>query len=259
MNTGKTAPALVSCELGDGSLVELVVKFAGGCETGANALLREAIAALLALDLGLPVPEPFIVDISAEFATAIPETDDRTRMAKRHAMASIGPNFGSRKLGPGFAALPKNRAVSQALLPSAAEILAFDLLINNPDRTVKNPNCLSNGSGFGIFDHELAFFCSPQVIGWKPPWEKDAVNFPLNLGEDIRHVFLNELRGSEPDFQRLAGAFDAITEARLLDYRKALPDSWIGRGDVLEPVLGYILELKQNLKAAMGNLVEALR
>ena len=39
----------------------------------------------------------------------------------------------------------------------AAEILAFDTFIANPDRTVENPNCQSNGREFAIFDHELAF------------------------------------------------------------------------------------------------------
>lgn len=32
MGVGKTAPSLVTCVSADGSEVELVVKFAGGCE-----------------------------------------------------------------------------------------------------------------------------------------------------------------------------------------------------------------------------------
>ena len=61
MGVGKTAPSLVTCVSADGSEVELVVKFAGGCEAGIGSLLREAVAALMAADLDLPVPEPFLV------------------------------------------------------------------------------------------------------------------------------------------------------------------------------------------------------
>lgn len=43
MGVGKTAPSLVTCVSADGSEVELVVKFAGGCEAGIGSLLREAV------------------------------------------------------------------------------------------------------------------------------------------------------------------------------------------------------------------------
>jgi hypothetical protein len=56
-----------------------------------------------------------------------------------------------------FTNYERHQTIPQALLPMAAEILAFDTFIANPDRTVENPNCQSNGREFAIFDHELAF------------------------------------------------------------------------------------------------------
>lgn len=258
MGVGKTAPSLGTCEQDDGKQVELVIKFVGGCEAGTGSLLREAIAALIAADLDLPVPEPYLVKVEPDFIATIPEVDDRYRQAKRNAAASVGWNFGSKKLPPGFSTIPKDRPVPQALMATAAEILAFDTFIANPDRTVENPNCQSNGREFGIFDHELAFR-TEGVLFWKAPWEKGGINFPKGQPDRLRHVFVDAVRGSEPDFQRLAGAFDVLTEDRLSAYRTALPNEWLGDGEDLRRILGYVRALKQNMDVAITNLSDALR
>ena len=70
---------------------------------------------------------------------------------------------------------------------------------------------------------------------------------------------MDELRGSEPDFRRLAGAFDVLTEARLNEYHAALPNEWIGDGSDLARILNYVRALKQNINVAITNLSDALR
>jgi hypothetical protein len=257
MGVGKTTPSLVACEDESRELVELVVKFAAGCEAGHGSLVREAVAAMMAADLDLPVPEPFIVKIDADFANTITGTDTRTRQAKAHAVASVGLNFGSKKLPPGFSVFPKSRSVSQPMLPTAAEILAFDILIANPDRTVENPNCQTNGREFAIFDHELAFR-TKGIIGWKSPWETGAVTFPKGQPDRFRHVFMDELRGSNPSFSRMAGAFDVLTDTRLNEYRRALPEEWLGDGEDIDSILGYVRALRTNIEAALKNISDAL-
>ena len=97
MGVGKTAPSLVTCVSADGSEVELVVKFAGGCEAGIGSLLREAVAALMAADLDLPVPEPFLVKVEADFVATIPESNERYRLAKRNAAASSAAGISGQK------------------------------------------------------------------------------------------------------------------------------------------------------------------
>jgi hypothetical protein len=258
MGVGKTAPALVTCVQADGSDVELVVKFAGGCEGGTGALLREAVAALVAADLDLPVPEPFVVNLGPEFVATIPVTDDRCRLAKQHAAASLGWNYGSKKLPAGFLTILKGQPIPLALMPAAAEILAFDTFIANPDRTVQNPNCQSNGREFAIFDHELAFR-TEGVLFWRPPWERGGVTFPKGQPDNLRHVFLDQVRGSKQDLRRLGGAFDLLTDARLNEYHSALPAEWLGDGSDFGRILEYIQALKQNVSSAIGNLSEALR
>ena len=223
-----------------------------------GSLLREAVAALMAADLDLPVPEPFLVKVEADFVATIPDADERYRLAKRNAAASYGWNFGSKKLPAGFSTILKGRTIPQAMMPMAAEILAFDTFIANPDRTVENPNCQSNGREFGIFDHELAFR-TEGVLFWKQPWEKDGISFPKGQPDRVRHVFLDELQSSEPDFGRFGVAFDVLTDARLTEYRSALPTEWLGDGSDIGRILEYIQALKENVDLAITNLSEALR
>ncbi len=253
VSSGRTKPGIFTCVPDDGGEVELVVKLAAGCETKERSLVAEAIAAMMAADLDLPVPEPFVVMIEAELAATIPDAEIRERARK-----SVGWNFGSKKLPPGFATSPTDRPVPAVLVSTAAEILAFDIFIGNPDRTVANPNCLTNGRELAIYDHELAFFFE-GTIGWRPPWETGSIKLPKGLPPRMRHVFLEEIRGRECDWRRLSGAFDMLTENRLEAYRAALPEQWLGDGRAVDGILGYLAALKQNVDAAIKQLNDALR
>jgi hypothetical protein len=73
IGNGKTRPSLMACSSSAGREVEMVVKFAAGCEARELSLVREAIGAMLAADLDLPVPEPFVVAVEADFVQAIPD------------------------------------------------------------------------------------------------------------------------------------------------------------------------------------------
>jgi len=55
------------------------------------------------------------------------------------------------------------------LVQTAAEVLVFDAIVQNPDRRADNPNCLVRGDEIRIIDHELAF-SHGLVIGSVPPW-----------------------------------------------------------------------------------------
>jgi hypothetical protein len=253
VSSGKTKPGIFVCGLANGSEVELIVKFAGGCEMKERALVTEAIAAMMAADLDIPVPEPFVVVLEPGFADQIPDSAIRER-AKRLPI----PAFGSKKLPPGFSTIVADRSVPTALLQTAAEILAFDTFIANPDRTAANPNCLTNGRAFAIYDHELALF-TDGLIGWRPPWESGGIGFPKGLAANRRHIFLEQFRGQELNLKRLAGAFDLLNESRLTEYRTALPPEWIGDGQAAQAILDYIAELKRNVNAAIKQLNTALQ
>ena len=250
LSSGRTGPALVTAETASGTDIEIVVKFMASFDMGATSAAAEALAAMLAIDLGLPVPQPFLVEITAEFAESISEAKYRAK-----AQASVGMNFGTRKLPPGYYPWPRGKALPEGARQTAVEVLAFDTLIVNSDRRPQNPNFLANGREIFIFDHELALF-TRGLIGWKPPWEPLAVQFPILLNPDSVHVFASEFKGKEVSLDRLQGAFEAVTPQRLAEYRSSIPTNWLNED--VDQMLRYIGQLRSNLPRAIQNIKEAL-
>ena len=113
----------------------------------------QLISALLAEDLDLPVPKPFLVEVPDGFHAGI-----ATPEVSKLAQASVGLNFGGQKTTSRIHHLGKGQAHSIPFLrPLAAEIFAFDVLTQNPDRRQVNPNLLTNGEELYLCDHEQAF------------------------------------------------------------------------------------------------------
>lgn len=142
MKSGRTAPLLIACERGNGKVVEVVAKFAGGKQLGPLGLMREGLCAMLAKDLGLPVPECFVVRIEPNFINSIVPSAPDIAAALR---SCVPLGFGSARLPPGFSAWMPERRIPKVMRPSAAEIFAFDLLVQNSDRRPDNPNLQSRG------------------------------------------------------------------------------------------------------------------
>lgn len=252
MSSGKTWPCLLVCQRDSGEEIEIVAKFSAGFERGVGGVVTEAIAAMLAADLGLPVPEPFLVEFDAEFASLIRPLD--SGVAER-AARSASVAFGSRKLPPGFTLYPSGKSIQRDMLIQAAEIFAFDTLIQNADRRPSNPNCLYNGRNFACFDHELAFI-TEGIIGWQPPWVVGGLE---SYKHSNRHLFFLELQGKVLDLSRLKGAWLTITDARLHSYREALPKEWADDKGVAEKAIKFIAQLRDNIDSAIAEVERVLR
>jgi len=118
-----------------------------------------------------------------------------------------------------------------------------------------NPNCQSDGRTFAIFDHELAFMWH-GIIGWKPPWQVGGLE-PLK--EPTQHIFFRDLHGKSFDFGRMSGAWQAVSDSRLQEYREALPLDWSEDGDCAEEILGYVAEVREHIDAALAEVTRVLR
>src|SRR5919112_6852114 len=111
-----------------------VLKFRGAGQ-GPKALLAEVVAGELARALALAVPELALVELDPALAQAEPDPEIQDLLR-----ASAGLNLGVDFL-PG--ALPFNPAAGPLPAPElAADIVWFDALVTNVDRTVKNTNML---------------------------------------------------------------------------------------------------------------------
>lgn len=239
MDKGKTRPMLLSCENETGEEIEVVAKFSEGCSTG--GLVREAMAAMLACDLGLPVPAPYLVELSAEFIDAIPSAEVKAFL---HAGDTFG--FGSHKLPPGFAAWTPAK-MSEPMDQEALDIITFDCWLTNPDRHVANHNLLSDGNRFAIFDHEHALM-TELILFWQPPWIVDSLT---DKKPPVDHVFYDPLRGrSAYPLEPLCARMAAIPDARIAEYVDALPPSWASADDSAAKACAFIVQLRNNAAPA---------
>ncbi|TAE87752.1 MAG: hypothetical protein EAY81_03785 [Bacteroidetes bacterium] len=140
-----------------------------------NAKCKELIAAFMAMELDLPVVPPAVVNISSEFVA--------TTQGKPYfqvVSSSIGYNVASKNV-LGMQTLSPSQKLYPKQLKLAPLVFAFDILIQNPDRTFDNggkPNILTDGEQFVLLDHELAFgFSDPFVLGKNnTPWHINATD-----------------------------------------------------------------------------------
>lgn len=142
LREGGSLPGLVEAD--DDGLY--VVKFRGAGQ-GPMALVAEVLGGELARALGLPVPELVLVDVDPRMAAAEPDPEIQELIA-----GSAGVNLGVDFL-PG--ALPLGGEVDAEL---AADVIWFDALITNVDRTPRNPNLLRWHGAPWLIDHGAAFY-----------------------------------------------------------------------------------------------------
>ena len=217
VSSGRTEPAFLTCERANSNSVELVAKLSSACDLGTTSLAIELLAACLAGDLGLPVPEPLIVELDPAWIASI--VDDKWR---GRASISSAAAFGSCRAPNGFGQWIAGSTMTTSLIARAAAILTFDCLIDNPDRRPSNPNCLQRGDELRVIDHELCF--PSLILGWKPPWELGSLN---HISVPDAHIFRNALQGKLVDWAPIAAVWKGLSDGQLDDYEAALPPEWI--------------------------------
>ena len=229
MGSGRTQPCLMVCEDEAGEEVELVVKLRKHPQILPGGFVAEAMASFLARDLGLPVQQPYRVQISKEFAQTVPDAGLRAIVEQ-----SVGLNFGCAMWGPGHTIWPRDQSLPKAMKRTAMEIFAFDGLIQNPDRRAVNPNCAYLGDDFLLYDHESAFSNFLALFA-KPPWEPGGLDFLKD------HIFRHALRGEALELDRLQGALEALDGGRFQEYVQNVPAEWDGEAITRENVAEYLL------------------
>ncbi len=198
------------------------------CEgTQSHGLAAEMLAALFALDLGIPVQPPLIVSIESGFAASL--TDPYLRGIGNK---NIGPNFATDQWKPGFDRWHPGYELTPNMLQTLGEIMAFDAMIQNPDRQRgKNPNCAVLDEEIIAFDHEMAFQAAYSRT--PPPWRDKGMDF-LN-----RHAFRHLFSSRRLDLSRLRVEVEQLPAARIDEYREHIPPSW-ANPEVLDRLIGFL-------------------
>jgi hypothetical protein len=145
LREGGSVPAIVEAD-DDGMYV---IKFRGAAQ-GPKVLVAEIIAGELGRALGLPVPEIVLAELDPDLARTEPDPEIQQRIA-----ASGGINVALDYLPGAVKFDPIVRAPDARL---ASEVVWFDALVTNVDRTARNTNMLMWHRRLHLIDHGAALY-----------------------------------------------------------------------------------------------------
>ena len=198
LREGGSLPAIVEAD--DDGLY--VCKFRGAGQ-GPKALAAEIVAGELARDLGLPVPELVLVELDPALAAAEPDPEIQDLI-----VASAGLNLGVDFLPGALPYTPTDPPESEL----AADVVWFDALVTNVDRTPRNPNLLRWHKNLWLIDHGASLY----AFHGGDPLARARAGFPA-----IRDHVLLPAAGSIIDADaRLAGRAEPAKAAALV------PEAW---------------------------------
>jgi hypothetical protein len=202
LREGGSLPAIVEAD----NLGTYVVKFRGAGQ-GPLALVAEIIAGELARRLGLRVPELVLAELDPRIPGSEPDPEIQDLLK-----ASEGLNLGVDFL-PGSAGFdPLGWTADPAF---ASQVLWFDALVQNVDRTWRNPNLLVWHGDIWLIDHGAALYFHHN-------WGSADPARPFDARE---HVLRDRATG-------LAEAHEAlvprVTEALLAEVTALVPAGWFG-------------------------------
>ncbi len=231
MISGRTKPCVVTCAGGGLGISEQVIKLRAAVNFNETGLTCELVSALLAKKLGLSIPDPSIILVSSEFAEAI-----SIPSVSKTMQASVGLNFGSTLITGGPFTWPVDKSLTPALEEKAAEIIAFDAMIQNPDRRVDKPNVLWKGQEIYIIDHEMAFSFL-HILGPAPqPYTPEAFAPFLR-----NHLFYRPLKGKDLKLDRFIAAMKLIKQNDIESIFKTLPTAW--KNETTPKIKAHLLSL----------------
>jgi hypothetical protein len=204
---------------------------------GPRALIAEVIAGELARAAGLPMPALVVLALAPGFGATEGDPEVHDLLA-----ASTGDNLGIEFLSGAFGFEPGDGVrVAPAL---ASQIVAFDVLVSNVDRTARNPNLLWVDGALWLIDHGAALY-------WHHAWDGGIAGADAPLPRIRDHVLWSAAHGLADAGRALAAALDPAAIAAAVD---AVPDAWLG---VPEPAVRR-REYADRLIARRGALVGLL-
>ena len=189
-----------------------VAKFRGAGQ-GVKALIAEIVVALLARSAGLPTPDIALLEIIETFGRSEPDSEIQDLLRASH-----GINFGVRYLDGAFN-FDANAAADFISPELAAQIVWFDALVSNPDRTHRNPNLMVCGRKPYLIDHGAALYVQHN---W-PSVDESRTRAAFPLIKD--HVLLaraGDIRAADDDLSSRIGR--SVIE----EVMSAVPDDLMG-------------------------------
>ncbi|GLP63955.1 hypothetical protein RKD27_007598 [Streptomyces sp. SAI-126] len=184
-----------------------VIKFTGAGQ-GRKTLVAEVVAGELARRLGFRVPRLLTLDLDPDLGLG--EPDERVQeLLRSSGGTNLGMDFLSGALGFDPLAFPVDPA-------EAGRIVWFDALVNNVDRSWRNPNLLWWKREVWLIDHGATMI-------WQHNWpgaEKSAAR-PYDASDHVLAPFAPEVAAAAADLA------PRVTEDLLAEVTAEIPDAWL--------------------------------
>ncbi|MGW6578030.1 HipA family kinase [Streptomyces globisporus] len=203
LREGGSLPGIVEAD----DLGTYVMKFTGAGQ-GRKTLVAEIICGELGRRLGLRVPE--LVTIELDPVIGLAEPDEEVQELLR---ASGGLNLGMDYLPGSFGFDPLAYEVGAA---EAGRIVWFDALINNVDRSWRNPNLLVWHGDLWLIDHGATMI-------WHHNWPgaQASAAKPYNASDHVLAPFGPDIAAAAAELAPL------VTEELLTEVAADVPDVWL--------------------------------
>lgn len=211
LREGGSLPGIVEAD----DLGTYACKFRGAGQ-GLRVLVAEVIVGELARRLDIATPDLVALELPAEIARY--EADEEVQDLLR---ASVGLNLGVDFL-PGSFGYDPGRSPDPEL---AGRILWLDALVNNVDRSWRNPNMLQWAGALYVIDHGASLIFHHS---W-PGGGGDPARFATQSYDASEHVLRDYVAEARAQDEKLASLVDA---ALLEEIVALVPHEW------LEPVPG---------------------
>ena len=210
---------------------------------------REWTAARLAEDLGLPCPPPILVRLSEDFLSTLSDK-------KLVAVLQAGPKvvYGAMHLGAGWRRWTEASGMPRSTHQLYGQTYLFDVILQNWDRRIANPNLLKKGDDFRIIDHEECFVSATGAMQDRAatvlPWRPGGItNY---VAGDCQHPFWRKLKQSKHvDFDLAARAWKSLPADTFSMYADEAPTQWGGACDDISSYLTLAVQHIDEVVAAI--------
>ncbi|MGA5206080.1 HipA family kinase [Streptomyces variegatus] len=203
LREGGSLPGLVEAD----DLGTYVLKFTGAGQ-GRKTLVAEVVCGELARRLGLRVPRLVTVELDAELGLGEPDEQVQS-LLRSSGGTNLGMDFLSGALGFDPLAFPVSAQ-------EAGRVVWFDALINNVDRSWRNPNLLRWRGELWLVDHGATMI-------WHHNWpgvEASAAR-PYDASDHALASFAPDVASAAAELAPL------VTEELLADVTAQIPDVWL--------------------------------
>ncbi|MCX5259859.1 DUF4996 domain-containing protein [Streptomyces canus] len=184
-----------------------VIKFTGAGQ-GRKTLVAEVVAGELARRLGFRVPRLVTLDLDPDLGLGEPDVRVQ-ELLKSSGGTNLGMDFLSGALGFDPLAFPVGPE-------EAGRIVWFDALVNNVDRSWRNPNLLWWRGEVWLIDHGATMI-------WQHNWpgaEKSAAR-PYDASDHVLKPFAPDVAAAAAELA------PRVTEDLLAEVTAEIPDAWL--------------------------------